>query len=268
MTKPAKKTVTTVETINEPKPSVASSASPQAPHPPAQETEEEEDEDEEDDTKLKDPGVAKFAAAKTITESFAIIQKYPYIVQSQHSDAILAAAFSAAYKEKPGFDVKQMVFQSTILSYCLTLSQGGKDGVALFFKRVADDMKSSAYQGFAADAQAMYDRIMARIKVLQEKDRKDREEAIQRAQARLDAAKQPDGSYRWPIPADASEEDQKKAAIFDTFHKDLQLGLLIEDVDAINKHLSTLTREDGEALLKKIAEGGFLQIIEEGEEEQ
>ncbi|KAI9014196.1 Cdc37 N terminal kinase binding-domain-containing protein [Hyaloraphidium curvatum] len=258
------KAVSTIEVLNEPKPAGASSS--KAPQEPEAE-EMEVDGDEEDDGRLKDPGVAKFAAAGSLEDSFAVIQKYPYIVSSKHADEILAAAFSAKLKNKP-VDVKKMVFQSTILSYCLTLSQGGKDGVALFFKRVAGDPGGPAYQGFAADAQSMYDRISARVAVLQENEEKEKQEAIRKAKERLDSARQPDGTYRWPLPEKPTPVDLRRAEIFAEFPPNFQMGLLIEDVDAINNHLSTLSREEGEALLEKIGDAGFLRIVEEGDEEE
>lgn len=126
--------MTSVETLNEPKAPTASPAAP-APAPEEELMDEDEEEEDEDGVKLTDPAVAKFAAAKSMDESFSIIQKYPYLVSEKIADEIMAAAFSAQYRSKTGVDVKQMVVQSTILSYCLKLSMGGKDGVALFFKR-------------------------------------------------------------------------------------------------------------------------------------
>jgi hypothetical protein len=141
---PAKKTtktVTTIETLNDPKPhsvpapsaTLPSTSTDVATEEAMEEASDDEDE-EEDGGKIKDPAAAQFAVAKSLDESFSIIQQYPYLVSEKVADDILAAAFSAQYKEKPA-DVKKMVFQSTILSYCMKLSVGGKDGVALFFKR-------------------------------------------------------------------------------------------------------------------------------------
>jgi hypothetical protein len=104
--------------------------------------------------------------------------------------------------------------------------------------------------------------------VLRENDEKDREEAQKRFQARFDAAKRPDGTFSWPVGPDPTPEDLERVETFAQFPQNLQIALLIEDVDAINQHFSTLTREAGEALLKKIGGGGFLNIQADGAAEE
>lgn len=118
------------------------------------------------------------------------------------------------------------------------------------------------------DATKVYERIMERTKVLQENDAKERAEAQKRLQARFDAAKQADGSLKWPVGPNPTEEDEERVRVFAEFPEKLQVGLLLEDVDAINEHLATLSREEGEALLEKIGQGGFLNMVGNADEEE
>lgn len=133
---------------------------------------------------------------------------------------------------------------------------------------------SSAYKLFYGDIQKTYEHIQSRGKVLRGErvashNKELRQEAIraENVQKFYNICLQPDGTIKLPLTETASEAEKTRAAWFEGLPGYYQEGLLLEDVEKINKFLSSLSVEDSEREARLATEAGFIQFEEAGDEE-
>jgi len=199
----------------------------------------------------------------SIQESRAFISKHPEIVSSRASDALLGEALKVQMSGNDKY-AKNLVSQSQLLSYIITLSLNGKvDGVGLFYNRMSQPGAQSI-KGFQADVDALYNRVKDRATVLVKQEKEEEERAIQEAQEMVDLATQPDGSLAWPLDPskEPTPEQLAKKRVFDSLSHELKMGLLIQDVDAINKALAALG-DDAERVVDECGKVGLISLVDE-----
>lgn len=102
------------------------------------------------------PDGRKFASIKAAEyrESHAFIMSHPQILSEKETDGILVMAFDAQLENKDDV-ARNYIHQALLLQYCRSL---GKDGVALFFKRITTK-GHQAQEVFYKDVQDTYFRI-------------------------------------------------------------------------------------------------------------
>jgi len=199
----------------------------------------------------------EFAEIKSLEISYKYLSAHPGIVNQAQSDEILAEAFRL--QMRGGADAKkckQYIHQSLLLQYCSLL---GKDGVVMFFKRM-DTPGHSAKNLFFQDVENTYKKISDRVKVLAAQEKEEEELERKMGLARVDAAKQPDGSLALPRGPECSEDDIKRADAFAELPYDLQYALLTQDVDEINAALQNIEAGESERLMKLASGAGLIEI--------
>ncbi|KAI9327598.1 hypothetical protein DFJ73DRAFT_782874 [Zopfochytrium polystomum] len=212
------------------------------------------DDDEDEEVYITNPYVEEFSRLVKPEDSFKFIGQHPFILKAKYSDEILAEAFSLQMKGQPK-QAKQCVHQSLMIQYCELL---GKDGVSLFFQRLANPSHKAREQ-FMKDVNDTYTRIANRVKELKKQEEEKELEEKRQGEARVAAALQPDGSYKLPVE---DEEDQRRSDVFDTLPRELQVALLKQDVDEINAFLAT-AGTDAEKYLKEAASVGLITLSDE-----
>ncbi|KAJ3063795.1 hsp90 co-chaperone Cdc37 [Podochytrium sp. JEL0797] len=220
---------------------------------------------EEDDSEIyiTDPNVDIFSKLTTPESSYKFISSNAWILSEVYSDQILAEAFNHGMKG----DFKrcqQCVHQSLLLQYCKLL---GKDGVMLFFQRLTQP-GHKAKDAFLQDVLGTYQRIVERVKVLKTQERDEEEKEKREGEARANAALQPDGTYKLPVTAESTEEDVKRAEVFDQLPVALQRALLTQDVDEINGFLGASSKEDTEKYIGLATSVGLISLTGGEDEEE
>ncbi|KAI8823751.1 Cdc37 N terminal kinase binding-domain-containing protein [Fimicolochytrium jonesii] len=251
-TKTSQKTIETIHT-----PSIATTSATAAPAAGATQPTEEEDDDEADHITF--PPAQLFADALNLDQSFGIISAHPALVSQRYSDMILAEGFRMEMARKPK-EAKRCVHQALLLQYCSLL---GKDGVNLFFARLRSSQPSATAM-FLKDVNETYTRIQTRVRTLHAEQAQ--QEAAERAalQQRLEACTLPDGSYALPVGEEADEKERRRAEVFAGLERAFQRALLLSDVDEINAHLASLSKTEGEELVRRCSEVGLLDLEIEG----
>ncbi|KAI9326708.1 hypothetical protein BDR26DRAFT_940979 [Obelidium mucronatum] len=219
-----------------------------------------EEEEEQDEVYISDPKVDTFSKLTNLEASYKFIQQNSYILAEKYHDQILAEAFNLAMKGE--FKrCQECVHQSLLLQYCKLL---GKDGVMLFFQRLTSG-NHKAKDAFMKDVLDTYKRISDRVKVLKTQEREEEEREKREGEARAAAALQEDGSYKLPVTAESTEEDIKRAEVFDQLPVPLQRALLTQDVDEINGFLSSSSKEDTEKYITLATSVGLISLSNEDE---
>jgi cell division cycle protein 37 len=217
---------------------------------------------DDDEEMNASPAARKFAQIKTgdYRESLAFLGKHPEIINE--TDGILVLAFDAQLEGRNDY-ARSCVHQALLLQYCRAL---GRDGVALFFKRITTK-GHQAQDVFFKDVQDTYNRIRDRA----------REINIQRAneaaeggptegveQIQLHAVEE--GTViNIRIPPTESEDPAEKAgrAIFESFKPEMKKALETGKLDEVNKVLGRMKVDEAEELVAKLGEAGILSLEEE-----
>ncbi|KAJ3217437.1 hsp90 co-chaperone Cdc37 [Clydaea vesicula] len=202
---------------------------------------------------------AQFAKLTKIEDSYNFLSNHNEIVSQNQSDEILAEAFRLQMKGNTKA-CKTYIHQALLLQYCSLL---GKDGVALFFKRIKTP-NNPANEVYLKDVEETYQRIVARVKVLNQEAKEEEEKEKREGLERLAAATQPDGTLALPRVGD--EEDIKRADVFAMLPYNLQRAMLLQDVDEINAALQTLDKDESHRLIGLASEVGLIQLQEEDDE--
>jgi len=161
---------------------------------------------------------------------------------------------------------KQCVHQALLIQYCRQL---GKDGVALFFKRITNK-SHQASKLFLDDVDSTYLKIKTRSAEIG----KEREEegSGDREQIQLHAVNPGDTiniNVPPPIPHDLAEksdvppptEDQIAARkIFESFPPGLQRALESGSLDEVNRVLGKMSVDEAEEIVEKLSDGGMLSM--------
>ncbi|KAJ3140836.1 hsp90 co-chaperone Cdc37 [Physocladia obscura] len=221
-----------------------------------------EGDDEDDRVTITDPNVRTFAALTSAEASYKFISTHSYILAEKYHDQILAAAFDSAMKGDFA-QTKICVHQSLLLQYCKLL---GKDGVRLFFDRLAQHPAHKARDAFIKDVEDTFARIRARVAVLKKQEAEEADAEKKEGEKRAAAALQEDGTYKLPVSDNADEEEVKRAQVFSQLPTKLQRALLTQDVDEINEFLSASSKEDTEKYIELASSVGLISLSTDEDE--
>jgi cell division cycle protein 37 len=198
--------------------------------------------------------------------SLQFIHKYPSILTPHDSDGLLVEAFNAQLDGKEKY-ARQCVHQALLIQYCRQL---GKDGVALFFKRIMTK-DHQAYKLFTDDVQGTYLKIKTRSAELN-REREEGSKGVEQIQLH---AVDPNTTINIrvppPIPSDLSaessqppptEEEMAGRRIFESFPPNLQRALEHGSLDEVNKVLGKMSVDEAEEVVAKLSDGGILSVEE------
>jgi cell division cycle protein 37 len=198
--------------------------------------------------------------------SMQFVNKHPSILTAHDSDGLLVEAFNAQLDGKDKY-ARQCVHQALLIQYCRQL---GKDGVALFFKRIMTK-DHQAHKLFTDDVQGTYMKIKTRSAELK-REREDSSKGVEQIQLH---AVDPNTTINIrvppPIPTDLStestqppptEEEMAGRRIFESFPPNLQRALEHGSLDEVNRVLGKMSVDEAEEVVAKLSEGGILSVEE------
>jgi cell division cycle protein 37 len=195
--------------------------------------------------------------------SLQFLSANPSILTEKDSDGLLIEAFNSQLDGKEKY-AKQCVHQALLIQYCRQL--GGRDGVALFFKRITTK-DHQANKLFTDDVQSTYLKIRTRAAEI---NREKEEEGAGVEQIQLHAV-DPNTTIniRVPPPIDktaaanpASQEDIASREIFESFPPNMQKALELGSLDEVNRVLGKMSVDEAEEVVAKLSEGGILSVEE------
>lgn len=191
------------------------------------------------------PDAKKFAqiGVGDYRSSLDFITSHPHIVTERETDGLLVEAFNAGLEGEDQAALR-CVHQALLLQYCRAL---GKDGVALFFKRITT--KGDAHKMFFNDVQETYGKIRVRTREIK-KERQAEEEAGGVEQIQLHAV-EPGTTINITVPEEGSEVEEVRAqrSIFEGFEPDMKKALASGSLDEVNKVLAGMKSDDAEELV-------------------
>jgi cell division cycle protein 37 len=201
----------------------------------------------DDDEIEASPDARKFAhiKSKEYRESHAFLSAHPNILTEKETDGILVMAFDAQLEGKDDF-AQQCVHQALLLQYCRAL---GKDGVALFFKRITT--KGHQAQGvFYKDVQETYQRIKTRAKEINAQRAAEGGSGEGVEQIQLHAV-EPGTEIKIRIPPETSEDEEERKArqIFEGFAPGMKKALETGSLDKVNEALGKMKVDEAEELV-------------------
>jgi cell division cycle protein 37 len=217
-------------------------------------------EPKDDDEVQASADAQKFANIKSndYRESNNFISSHPSILSEKEQDGILMLAFDAQLEGRDDF-ARNCVHQALLLQYCRAL---GKDGVALFFKRITTK-GHNAQDVFFKDVQDTYMRIKNRCREINAEraaggNNEDRE------QIQLHAV-EPGTVINIRVPAENSEDaDEKRCReIFDSFKPDVKKALETGSLDNVNEVLGKMKVDEAEALVGLLGEVSHFVVIQD-----
>ncbi|KAL7798466.1 hypothetical protein V8C37DRAFT_204029 [Trichoderma ceciliae] len=205
------------------------------------------------------PAAKKFAtiSIKDYSASLKFLAQNPEILTERETDGLLVLAFDAALERKDDL-ARQCVHQALLLQYCRAL---GKDGVALFFKRITTK-GHKAQDIFYKDVQETYMRIKNRsLEIIAERAKEPAEDVEQIQLHAVD----PGTTIHIKIPvADAEDADAQAARkIYESFDPQMKKALESGDLDEVNKVLGNMKLDDAEELVNLFGEANILSLEEE-----
>ncbi|KAI0159359.1 hypothetical protein BJ166DRAFT_329246 [Pestalotiopsis sp. NC0098] len=220
-----------------------------------------ESESRGDDDEVEASSDAKTFAkikANDYRESNNFISSHPQILSEKEQDGILMLAFDAQLEGKDDF-ARNCVHQSLLVQYCRAL---GKDGVALFFKRITTK-GHNAQDVFFKDVQDTYMRIRNRCREINA-ERAAGGNDEEREQIQLHAV-EPGTVINIKVPPKDSQdpEEQKCREIFESFKPDVKKALETGSLDKVNEVLGKMKIAEAEALVGLLSEAGVLSMEEE-----
>ncbi|CCC08358.1 hypothetical protein SMACR_01906 [Sordaria macrospora] len=220
--------------------------------------------DDDDDAEIEASPTAKhFATIKAgdYRESLAFLTKHPEILTEKETDGLLVLAFDAQLQSHDDY-ARNCVHQALLLQYCRAL---GRDGVALFFKRITTQ-GHQAQEVFFKDVQDTYYKIKNRVREINlqraKEEAEDGGEGVEQIQLH---AVEPGTVINISIPPADSEdlEVQQARAIFEGFSPEMQKALETGKLDEVNKVLGKMKVEEAEDLVGKLGDAGILSLEEE-----
>jgi cell division cycle protein 37 len=224
-----------------------------------------DDPDDNGDDMEASPLAKKFGKIKRGEWStcLSFISSHPEILKEKETDGLLVEAFNSELEGKPKH-AAQCVHQGLLLQYCRQL--GGRDGVALFFKRV-QTKDHQANKLFNDDVDSTYARIRTRAAEI----KKEREENAGQDVEQIQLHAVDPGTtinIRVPPKEPTSEDEEARAAevagrqIFEAFPPGLQRALESGSLDEVNKVLGKMSVDEAEEVVGKLGEGGMLSLEE------
>ncbi|KAL7626370.1 hsp90 co-chaperone Cdc37 [Parahypoxylon ruwenzoriense] len=218
-------------------------------------------EEENDDKEVEaSPDARKFANIKAsdYRESHAFIGSHPHILSEKETDGLLIMAFDAQLDGKDD-SARQYVHQALLLQYCRAL---GKDGVALFFKRITTK-GHQAQDVFYKDVQDTYYRIKNRAAEInaQREAQGGPGEGVEQIQLH---AVDPGTEIKIRIPPEKSEDEEEKKAreIFEGFAPDMREALNSGNLDKVNEVLGKMKVDEAEEVVGLLSEAGIFSLEE------
>lgn len=212
-------------------------------------------EDDDDKEITASPDAQKFAKIKAsdYRESHSFIGAHPHILTEKETDGILIMAFDAQLEGKDDF-ARQCVHQALLLQYCRAL---GKDGVALFFKRITTK-GHQAQDVFYKDVQDTYYRIKNRAAEINAQREAEGGSGEGVEQIQLHAV-EPGTEIKIRIPSEKGEDEAEKKGreIFEGFTPEMQKALESGSLDKVNEVLGKLKVEDAEEIVALLSEVCF-----------
>ncbi|KAI5868162.1 hypothetical protein GGS23DRAFT_15138 [Durotheca rogersii] len=219
------------------------------------------DDDDDDKEVEASPDARKFARIKIgeYRESNTFIGLHPHILSEKESDGLLIMAFDAQLEGKDDF-ARQCVHQALLLQYCRAL---GKDGVALFFKRITTK-GHQAQDVFFKDVQDTYYRIKNRAAEINAQRAADGASGEGVEQIQLHAV-EPGTEIRITIPPEQSEDpdEQKARKIFEGFAPDMREAINSRSLDKVNAVLGKMKVEEAEEVVGLLSEAGIFSLEEQ-----
>ncbi|KAF3064441.1 Hsp90 co-chaperone Cdc37 [Daldinia childiae] len=217
---------------------------------------------EDDDSEITaSPDAQKFAKIKAsdYRESNSFIGAHPHILTEKETDGILIMAFDAQLEGNDDF-ARQCVHQALLLQYCRAL---GKDGVALFFKRITTK-GHQAQDVFYKDVQDTYYRIKNRAAEINAQREAEGGSGEGVEQIQLHAV-EPGTEIKIKIPPEKGEDEAEKKGreIFEGFTPEMQKALESGSLDKVNEVLGKLKVEDAEEIVALLSEAGILSVEEQ-----
>jgi cell division cycle protein 37 len=200
--------------------------------------------------------------------SWQFISKNPSVLSERDTDGLLVEAFNNQMEGNDRY-ARQCVHQALLIQYCRQL---GKDGVALFFKRVMTK-SHQAQKLFLDDVNSTYHKIKTRAAELN-KEQADNAGKGGVEQIQLHAV-DPNTTINIRVPppirkdnsADPdqppqSEEDIAARELFESFPPGLQRALESGSLDDVNVVLGKMSVEEAEEIVGKLGDGGMLSLEE------
>ncbi|KAH6636302.1 Cdc37 N terminal kinase binding-domain-containing protein [Chaetomium tenue] len=218
---------------------------------------------DDDEEITASPLAHKFALIKSTQyrESLAFLSEHPEILTEKETDGLLILAFDAQLENRSDY-ARNCVHQALLLQYCRSL---GRDGVALFFKRIATP-GHQAQEVFHKDVQDTYARIRTRTREIVLQRAKDeaegKDEGVEQIQLH---AVEPGTVINIKIPdAEAADEESKRGReIFEGFTADMKRALETGKLEEVNKVLGEMKVEEAEDVVGKLGDAGILSLEEE-----
>lgn len=242
---------TSVELLNSP-----NSPRPNEPADSGSEADIEDDQGEEDHIQPSAYGKA-FGIIKSgdYRESLQFISQHPSVLAERETDGLLIQAFDSQNAGKSDL-ARQYVHQALLLQYCRSL---GKDGVALFFKRITTK-DHQARKLFYDDVNSTYVRLRDRAaEMAKEREEEADTEAGGVEQIQLHAVN-PGEKIAINIPAAGNAEEADARKVFETFPPGLQRSLESGSLDEVNKVLGKMSVEEAEEVVGQMGEYGMLSM--------
>lgn len=185
--------------------------------------------------------------------SLSFLSQHPQILTEKETDGLLVLAFDAQLEGKDDRS-RQCVHQALLIQYCRAL---GRDGVALFFKRVTTP-GHQAQEVFLRDVQDTYLKIRNRAREINAQRTAEGDAAGGVEQIQLHAV-EPGTVIGIRIPAKDSEDEAEKKGreIFEGFKPEMQKALETGKLDEVNKVLGNMPVAEAEDLVGKLGEVSF-----------
>jgi len=212
------------------------------------------DEDDDDAEIEASPAAKQFATIKAgdYRESLAFLTKHTEILTEKETDGLLVLAFDAQLQSRDDY-ARNCVHQALLLQYCRAL---GRDGVALFFKRITTQ-GHQAQEVFFKDVQDTYYKIKNRAREINLQRAKEEVEGGGEGVEQIQLhAVEPGTVINISIPPADSEdpEVQHARAIFESFSLEMKKALETGKLDEVNKVLGKMKVEEAEDLVGKFGD--------------
>ena len=211
--------------------------------------------DDDDEEVEASPAAKQFAQIKPndYNASLQFLSQNSQILAERETDGILVMAFDAALEKKDDYS-RQCVHQALLLQYCRSL---GKDGIAMFFKRIMSREGHKAQEVFYKDVQDTYMRIRNRSREIIAERAKEGD-GVEQIQLH---AVEPGTVIQIRIPpADSEEEEVKRAReIFDGFKPEMKKALESGELDEVNTVLGKMKVDEAEELVGLFGEVSILR---------
>ncbi|KAI0097611.1 hypothetical protein GGR51DRAFT_540512 [Nemania sp. FL0031] len=217
--------------------------------------------DEDDDAEIEASADGrKFAKIKAseYRESHDFLTSHPNILSEKETDGILVMAFDAQLDNKDDL-ARNYIHQALLLQYCRSL---GRDGVALFFKRI-NTKGHKAQEVFFKDVYDTYLRIKGRAaEINAQRAAGDGSGDVEQIQLH---AVEPGTEIKIQIPPTNSEDEAEKHGreIFESFAPDMRKALETGSLDKVNEVLGKMKVAEAEELVGLLGEAGILSLEEQ-----